>query len=100
MSFYLNQKDNKYIIISFPRIYDGILKEEVTFKNIYPPLKPDLIDLIIKLLNKDPLTRLGSQQGFKEIKNHPYFKLTNWMSLLKKETHAPFIPSQKTVIEI
>jgi len=37
-------------------------------------LSPDAIDLIKKLLQKDPKVRLGAK-GAHEIKRHPFFKV-------------------------
>ena len=51
-----------------------------------PPLyflnNPVLRDLIGKLLQKDPRSRLGTQ-GVKEIKNHSWFYGVSWEALLK-----------------
>lgn len=35
-------------------------------------------DLISKLLNKDPISRLGSKRGAADVKSHPFFKGLNW----------------------
>uniref|UniRef100_A0A6B2LEW5 Protein kinase domain-containing protein n=1 Tax=Arcella intermedia TaxID=1963864 RepID=A0A6B2LEW5_9EUKA len=50
----------------------------------------DTIDIISKLLEKDPQTRL---QDPAEIKKHPYFNGINWVKLVKQEIKAPFIPT-------
>ncbi|RDX78870.1 Phototropin-1, partial [Mucuna pruriens] len=34
--------------------------------------------LMYRLLNKDPKSRLGSREGANEIKNHPFFRGVNW----------------------
>nr|AML78629.1 putative LOV domain-containing protein [Codariocalyx motorius] len=34
--------------------------------------------LMYRLLNRDPKTRLGSREGANEIKNHPFFRGVNW----------------------
>lgn len=36
-------------------------------------LSDDVKNVVIKLLEKDPLKRLGSKTGIKEIKSHPFF---------------------------
>jgi len=36
------------------------------------------------LLEKDPKKRIGSQQGFEEIKEHPWLKGMDWNSLSQK----------------
>lgn len=34
--------------------------------------------LMYRLLNRDPKSRLGSREGANEIKNHPFFRGVNW----------------------
>ena len=42
----------------------------------------DIEDLISKLLNKDPLKRLGyGKKGFKELKSHWFFRYINFDNL-------------------
>ena len=48
-------------------------------------LQGDIKDLLLKLLEKDPKRRLGSQRGVAEIKEHPYFKNINWKDVMKKK---------------
>lgn len=56
------------------------------------PMSDELKDIITKLLDKDPATRLGSNGDADEIVNHPWFAGFNWESLLKKQMEAPFTP--------
>lgn len=49
-------------------------------------------DLILKLLDKNPDTRLGSKEGAKEIKADPWFASIDWDKLIKKEIKPPFKP--------
>ena len=53
-----------------------ILKDDVIFPKI-TDVSPEAIDLIFKLLIKDPAKRLGTKSA-DEIKNHPWFKGTDW----------------------
>jgi serine/threonine-protein kinase RIM15 len=46
-----------------------------------------------KLMCMDPLKRLG-HNGIDEVKNHPFFKKTNWDTLLE-EPSPYFIPIGK-----
>ncbi len=53
-------------------------------------MSPEAADLIKKMLNKEPKTRLGAQ-GVEEIKNHKFFTIKgklffqkNWPSLFQK----------------
>jgi len=51
------------------------------------------IDLIMKLLEKDPKKRLGSEKGgFLKIKSHPFWHDIDWAKLAKKSIPAPFKP--------
>lgn len=48
-------------------------------------------DLINKLLNPDPNSRIGAQSGAEEIKLHPFFDGINWETLW--EENPSFVPS-------
>ena len=58
-----------------------------TFGNIlqkglkFPKSRPVSLhakQLMYRLLQKDPQSRLGSHEGTNEIKRHPFFKGVNW----------------------
>jgi serum/glucocorticoid-regulated kinase 2 len=49
------------------------------------------IDLIDKLLQKDPLERIGLH-GTDEVTSHPFFRSIDWEQLLKKELKPPYKP--------
>ena len=71
-----------------------ILTGKIRFpKNI--EISEDAKDIILNLLEKDPTKRLGSHNGIKEIKSHPFFKSINFDLILKKEVYPPFIPQLK-----
>jgi len=53
-------------------------------------ISPDAADLINGLLEHNPEKRLGTKNGAKEIKAHPFFQGTNWEGLLDEE--PPFVP--------
>ncbi|KZV47165.1 hypothetical protein F511_05216 [Dorcoceras hygrometricum] len=44
----------------------------------YPTISTYARDLITRLLNKEPESRLGSAKGAVEIKHHPFFEDLNW----------------------
>ncbi|CDW82120.1 protein kinase 2 [Stylonychia lemnae] len=50
-----------------------------------------LQDLLMRLLDKNPLTRLGSQKigGVASIKNHSFFEDVNWDAVYKKTWQKP-----------
>lgn len=60
----------------------------------YPSfLSKEVVDLIKKLLIKDPSQRLGSSLNeTDEIKKHPFFSGINWDEYLQKRVKPPFIP--------
>ena len=47
-------------------------------------LSGDCLDIVKKLLEKNPDKRLGSLNGISEIKEHPFFDGISWKSVLKK----------------
>jgi len=55
-------------------------------------ISDNLKDLITCLLRKDPSKRIGSENGFDEIRSHPFFSKMNFEKLIKKEIASPFIP--------
>ena len=46
-------------------------------------------DLLIGLLEKDPSKRLGSVNGFLDVKSHPYFKDIDWDNLKRVPVIIP-----------
>ena len=54
----------------------------------------DFADLLLRLTNKVPASRLGSKNGAEDIKNHPFFKSVNWETVAKKGLKPPIIPDQ------
>jgi hypothetical protein len=44
------------------------------------------------LLNRNPEERLGRTRGFEEIKDHPFFKGTNFDNIFNKKVEASFKP--------
>ena len=52
----------------------------------------EIMDLIIKLLDKDRSTRLGSNGGAKEILSHPLFKKYDTKKIYNKTMEPPFMP--------
>ena len=78
-------------------------RREQTFHNIIhqplefpsaPATSAELKDLLRKLLQRDPSQRLGTRGGAEEVKNHPFFKTTDWALLRWAEA-----PLAKTVAE-
>ena len=62
-------------------------------------MSSDALDLIVKLLNRDPRKRLGAGPGdAEEIKKHPFFKDINWDDALQRKLKPPK-PVLKPIIE-
>ncbi|XP_059665216.1 serine/threonine-protein kinase UCNL-like [Cornus florida] len=70
-----------------------------TFRNIliknpeFIGKRTDLIDLIGRLLEKDPTRRLGYNRGACEIKEHKFFRGVKW-DLLTEVLRPPFLPAR------
>ena len=70
-----------------PKIQKNILTKEPAFPPGTPPYP---MDLIRRLLNKDPKQRAD----FNTIVNHPLFKGVNWNEVEKKNYQPPFKPEE------
>ena len=84
------------MLIGLPPFYvqdrREIYKRIIQNRARYPKnLNPFAVDLIEKLLSKDPIKRLG-QRGGEEIMEHPWFNDINWELLEAKKIMPPYIP--------
>lgn len=52
----------------------------------------ELMDLVLKLLDKDKNTRLGAKNDSEEILAHPFFASINMDDLMKQKVEPPFKP--------
>lgn len=74
-----------------PKMYELICNCEVFFpRNIQ--ISSDCQDLILRLLDKNPNTRLGSKRGFNEIKTHSFFSSMNIEAIFNRKITPSFIP--------
>lgn len=71
------------------QMYIRILNEELSFPDFINKQHP-VVDLLIKLLAKDPRQRLSSVD---EIKMHSWLSDVNWGAIIRKEITPPFVPS-------
>lgn len=56
-------------------------------------LSMDARSLILRLLDRDPAKRIGSDEnGVKGLKAHPFFASINWTAVLRKDVRVPTIP--------
>ncbi|CAL0324036.1 unnamed protein product [Lupinus luteus] len=74
--------------------YRNVLYKEPVFLG----KKTALTDLIERLLEKDPVKRLGYVRGGSEIKEHEFFKGVKW-DLLTEVVRPPFIPSRDADVD-
>ena len=80
-----------FYVENLDKMYDMIKTSPVKFpKRI--KLSDEAKDVIIKLLEKNPKKRLGSQKGIEEIKAHPFFASLDFDAIEQKKMKAPFIP--------
>jgi len=56
------------------------------------PMSDDLKDIISKLLDRNPKTRLGSKNDAHDLINHPFFADIDWEKLEQKEIKAKYLP--------
>lgn len=59
-------------------------------------MSDDCKDFISKLLEKDPVNRLGSKEGIEEILRHPWLADINIDQLVSKQIDPPFRPKLTT----
>ena len=52
-------------------------------------LSTECIDLMAKLLEKDPARRIGTRKGALEIRQHPFFRETDWDRVFAKQVEMP-----------
>lgn len=63
-------------------------------------LTPMAVDLISKLLTKNPESRLGSSFGASEIKEHPFFSKIDWVKMSERSLKPPYVPLLKSNIDL
>jgi len=74
-------------------IRDAVLSKQHLIKKMEVPQgwSVDAADFVNKLIIRTPANRLGTKQGVKEIKNHPWFSGFNWADLQNKNIKSPFL---------
>lgn len=72
------------------RIFNNIINRDIPWPKIPDEISYEAYDLINKLLNENPVQRLGAT-GAGEVKQHPFFKNISWDTLARQK--AAFIPS-------
>jgi serine/threonine protein kinase len=84
------------LLTGLPPFYDDdkeVLFTNITNNKVEVPkevkLSKDCLDLLNKLLVKDPRKRLGSVCGIRDIKAHPWFKGVDWKAVASREVKPP-----------
>uniref|UniRef100_A0A8C5Q745 Serine/threonine protein kinase n=1 Tax=Leptobrachium leishanense TaxID=445787 RepID=A0A8C5Q745_9ANUR len=72
----------------------GMQSDNIRFAFMVSPrrVSSSATDLTHSLLSRSPVTRLGSQKGAQDVKDHPFFTEINWNDLLAKKMQPPFTP--------
>lgn len=74
----------------------NIIRNDVTYSttDAAANFSSGAVDLISKLLKRDPMERLGTgDMGVLEIMAHPWFDDIDWTAIHKKEMKSPFTPN-------
>ncbi|OIT37553.1 PREDICTED: probable serine/threonine protein kinase IRE [Nicotiana attenuata] len=72
------------------QIFDNIINRDIPWPKIPEEMSLEAYDLINKLLNENPVQRLGAT-GAGEVKRHLFFRDINWDTLARQK--ATFVPS-------
>ena len=69
-------------------------KDRIVKARFQPPkiMTPEALDFVRKLLRRKPNLRLGASAGASELKQHLFFKGTDWDKVVKREYEPPFRP--------
>jgi serum/glucocorticoid-regulated kinase 2 len=78
-------------------LYKLIEKEPVKFPGKCS-IPAEAKSLILGLLDKDPMKRLGARQT-SEVLTHPFFKDVKWDLVLKKRIQPPWVPAPLSIEE-
>ena len=84
------------LLVGLPPYYDkdqDVMNDNIINGALKLPrgLSEEARDIVLKLLNRNPLNRLGAgPTGAKEIKTHPFFYGMNWEEILNKRAKLTF----------
>ncbi|KAL3660642.1 hypothetical protein V7S43_014396 [Phytophthora oleae] len=76
------------------QMYKKIQTADVKYER-YPPIDDDAIDLLKKLLVRDPAERIDIDG----VRSHQFFATINWEKLEMKEVEPPFIPPTEELMQ-
>lgn len=79
------------------KLYACIQKSEITFTRFPKDPSKEVVSIIKKFLERDPLKRLGMEfSPHGNPKEHPFFSTINWDHLEQKQVKPPFKPGVKS----
>lgn len=76
------------------KIFDNIMNRDIPWPKVPEEMSCEAYDLIDKLLNDNPVQRLGAT-GANEVKDHPFFRDINWDTIARQK--ATFIPTAEAL---
>jgi serine/threonine protein kinase len=80
------------------RMYREIMNGQVTFPQF---VSPNAKDLILGLLDRNPVERLGGgEDDFREIQGHPFFAGLNWSAVERRQIRPEWAPMLKTETDV
>ena len=72
------------------KMYRAIINDPISYPHY---ISPNAVDLLSKLLERNPTLRLGaSERDAEEIKEHPFFSDINWDDVMQKKTKPEWVP--------
>ncbi|KAH9104229.1 hypothetical protein LEN26_015106 [Aphanomyces euteiches] len=80
------------------KMYHKIQNDPLVFP-VTPETSPELQDLLMGLLRKDPHQRYGTN-SISDILDHPFFAGLDWDMLLQKKIEAPWKPHVTSVLDV
>ena len=84
-------------VLTRKETFFNILCKEPKLDTCLPTASPQFLDLVSRLLCKQPSDRLGSSGGAHEIKSHPFFHGVNWDSH-HEIPNPPYTPSPHMLV--
>ena len=77
------------------KVYQKILKGEIKFPSNFDSNAKSLIKNLVKV---DLSKRYGNlKKGADDVKHHKFYKALDWVKLLAKHIHMPYIPKIKYI---
>lgn len=68
------------------QLFKNIMRDTIDMRKVKGEqnLSNECIDLMQRLLKKDPAKRIGTARGAGEIREHPFFRDTNWAAVYNR----------------